>query len=217
MKILVPVDGSAYSLKAVEMACDLAKAHAPSTVVLTAVAIQIPNLEEGVYIAEKMKALAEIALAKAKEVAQAKGIDAEVILGTGASPADEIVQAAKDQQGRPHRHRQPGPGGQDQVLPGQHRLPGGNLLSLLGPGGQDPGLSEPIAPSLPDRAAPLGPPVLLEKVAGCPRPEKGWLLPAILIILALHGLGELDRPRRRQAAQFLYSVRPAHHLTAYRR
>jgi nucleotide-binding universal stress UspA family protein len=98
MKILVPVDGSAYSLKAVETACDLAKAHAPSTVVLTAVAVQIPELEEGVYIAEKMKAQAEIALAKAKEVAQAKGIDAAVILGTGASPADEIVQVAKDQQ-----------------------------------------------------------------------------------------------------------------------
>ena len=97
MKILVPVDGSAYSLKAVEMACDLAKAHAPSTVTLTAVAVQIPELEYGVYIAEKMKAQAEIALAKAKEVAQAKGIDAEVILGIGASPADEIVQVAKDQ------------------------------------------------------------------------------------------------------------------------
>jgi nucleotide-binding universal stress UspA family protein len=98
MKILVPVDGSAYSLKAVETACDLAKAQAPATVVLTAVAVQIPELEEGVYIAEKMKAQAEIALAKAKEVAQGKGIDAAVILGTGASPADEIVQVAKDQQ-----------------------------------------------------------------------------------------------------------------------
>ena len=59
MKILVPVDGSAYSLKAVETACDLAKA---------------------------------------KEVAQAKGVTAEVILATGASPAGEIVQVAKDQQ-----------------------------------------------------------------------------------------------------------------------
>ena len=98
MKILVPVDGSAYSLKAVETACDLAKAQAPASVVLTAVAIQIAELEEGVYIAEKMKAQAEIALAKAKEVAQGKGITAEVILATGASPADEIVQVAKDQQ-----------------------------------------------------------------------------------------------------------------------
>ena len=98
MKILVPVDGSAYSLKAVETACDLAKAQAPASVVLTAVAIQIPELEEGVYIAEKMKAQAEIALAKAKEVAQGKGITAEVILATGASPADVIVRVAKEQQ-----------------------------------------------------------------------------------------------------------------------
>jgi nucleotide-binding universal stress UspA family protein len=98
MKILVPVDGSAYSLKAVETACDLAKAKAPSSVVLTAVAIQIPELEEGVYIAEKMKAQAEIALAKAKEAAQAQGVDAAVILATGSSPAEEIVRVAKDQQ-----------------------------------------------------------------------------------------------------------------------
>ena len=98
MKILVPVDGSAYSLKAVETACDLAKAQAPATLVLTAVAVQIPELEEGVYIAEKMKAQAEIALAKAKEVAQGKGVTAEVVLAIGASPADVIVRVAKDQQ-----------------------------------------------------------------------------------------------------------------------
>jgi nucleotide-binding universal stress UspA family protein len=97
MKILVPVDGSAYSLKAVETACDLAKAQAPASIILTAVAIQIPELEEGVYIAEKMKVQAEIALARAKEVAQGKGATAEVILATGASPADEIVRVAKDQ------------------------------------------------------------------------------------------------------------------------
>jgi len=98
MKILVPVDGSAYSLKAVETACDLAKAQAPATLVLTAVAIQMPMLEEGAYIAEKMKVLAEAALVKAKEVAQGKGVTPAVILATGASPADEIVRVAKDQQ-----------------------------------------------------------------------------------------------------------------------
>ncbi len=98
MKILVPVDGSAYSLKAVETACDLAQAKAPSSVVLIAVAVQIPELEEGVYIAEKMKAQAEIALAKAKDVAQAQGVTADVVLAIGASPVDEIVQAAKDRQ-----------------------------------------------------------------------------------------------------------------------
>ena len=94
MKILVPVDGSAYSLKAVETACDLAKAQAPATIVLTAVAIQIPELEEGVYIAEKMKAQAEIALAKAKEVAQAKGITAEVVLAN--ILADVLIRFARE-------------------------------------------------------------------------------------------------------------------------
>jgi nucleotide-binding universal stress UspA family protein len=98
MKFLVPVDGSAYSLKAVETACNLAKSQAPATLVLTAVAVQIPELEEGVYIAEKMKAQAEIALARGKDVAQAQGVTAEMILATGASPADEIVRVAKDQQ-----------------------------------------------------------------------------------------------------------------------
>ena len=70
MKILVPVDGSAYSLKAVETACDLAKAKAPSSLVLVAVAVEIPELSEGRYIYEKLKAEAEIALDKAKEVAR---------------------------------------------------------------------------------------------------------------------------------------------------
>jgi nucleotide-binding universal stress UspA family protein len=98
MKIIVPVDGSAYSLKAVESACDLAKSQPPSSLLLTAVAVEIPELEEGIYIAEKMKAQAQAALAKAKVVAQAKGVTAETTILTGASPADEIVQAAKDQQ-----------------------------------------------------------------------------------------------------------------------
>lgn len=95
MKILVPVDGSAYSLKAVETACDLAKAQPPSSLVLMAVAIELPELEEGRYIADKMKAQAEVALAKAKEVVQQCGTVGEVLLATGASPAEEIVRVAK--------------------------------------------------------------------------------------------------------------------------
>jgi len=95
MKIIVPVDGSAFSLKAVEAACDLAQAQPPSSVVLMAVSMVLPELEEGVYIAEKMKAIAEVALAKAKELAQAKGLTPGIILASGISPADEIVKVAK--------------------------------------------------------------------------------------------------------------------------
>ena len=98
MKILVPVDGSTYSLKAVETACDLAKAQDPSSLVLVAVAVEIPELGEGRYIYDKLKAQAEVALEKAKEVAQKCGIVSEMLLASGASPADEIVQVAKNQQ-----------------------------------------------------------------------------------------------------------------------
>jgi nucleotide-binding universal stress UspA family protein len=97
MKILVPVDGSEYSLKAVETACDLAKSQPSSSLILVAVAIEIPELSEGRYIYEKMKTQAEAALARAKEVAQKCGTVSEVLLATGASPAEEIVSAAKDQ------------------------------------------------------------------------------------------------------------------------
>ncbi|MFZ5450970.1 MAG: universal stress protein [Thermodesulfobacteriota bacterium] len=95
MKILVPVDGSAYSLKSVETACDLAKSQPPSSIVLVAAAVEIPELGEGRFIYEKMKSQAESALAKAKEAAQGQGCAAEVILATGPSPAEEIVEVAK--------------------------------------------------------------------------------------------------------------------------
>jgi nucleotide-binding universal stress UspA family protein len=96
MKILVPVDGSDHSLKAVETACDLAKAQPPSSLVLVAVAIEIPELAEGRYIYDKMKAQAEVALTRAKEVAQKCGTVSEVLLATGSSPAEEIVKVAKN-------------------------------------------------------------------------------------------------------------------------
>ncbi len=99
MKILVPVDGSEYSLKAVESACDLAKAQPFSALILMSVGIELPELEEGRYIAEKMKAQAEAALAQAKQAALAKDstLKVDTLLATGASPAEEIVKAAKDQ------------------------------------------------------------------------------------------------------------------------
>ena len=95
MKILVPVDGSEYSLKAVESACDLAKSQPFSAMILMSVGIEMPELEEGRYIADKMKAQAEAALARGKEAALKCGVTPEVILATGASPAEEIVAVAK--------------------------------------------------------------------------------------------------------------------------
>ncbi len=97
MKVLIPVDGSPNSLKAVETACELLKAQPAQAMVLVAVAMEVPELSEGAYIRDKMKREAEAALAKGREVAQACGLKPEVLLATGPSPAEEIVEAAKNQ------------------------------------------------------------------------------------------------------------------------
>jgi nucleotide-binding universal stress UspA family protein len=98
MKILVPVDGSPHSLKAVETACDLAKSQPPSDVVLLAVTPDLLDLEdEGHYVANKLKRQAEGALALAKGRAQEKGVTPTSLLASGVSIADEIVQAAKEE------------------------------------------------------------------------------------------------------------------------
>jgi nucleotide-binding universal stress UspA family protein len=97
MKIIVPVDGSPYSLKAVETACDLAKSQPSATLLLVSVGLSIPELEEGQYIAEKMKAQAERALTEARAKAQEQGVTPQVLLATGPSPADEIVEVAKQE------------------------------------------------------------------------------------------------------------------------
>jgi len=96
MKILVPVDGSVFSLKAVENACNLAKSNPPSEVVLLAVYLSVFDLEEeGHYVADKLKVQAENALNVAKAKAQEKGVAAQALIATGLSAADEIVEAAK--------------------------------------------------------------------------------------------------------------------------
>ncbi len=94
------MDGSVSSLKAVEAACDLAKAQPSSSLILMSVGIELPELEEGRYIADKMKAQAQAALVQAKQAALEKdaNLKVETLLSTGASPAEEIVSVAKDQQ-----------------------------------------------------------------------------------------------------------------------
>ena len=98
MKILVPVDGSAYSLKAVENACNLAKSNPPSEVVLVAVYLSLFDLgSEGHYVADKLKRQAENALEMGKAKAQEKGVTPQALIATGDSVPDEIVEAAKQE------------------------------------------------------------------------------------------------------------------------
>ena len=95
MKILVPVDGSAFSLKAVEAACTLALSQPPSEVLLLAVVPDLLDLgSEGHYVADKLKRQAEGALTLAKAQAQEKGVTPKSLLATGPSVPEEIVDAA---------------------------------------------------------------------------------------------------------------------------
>jgi len=59
--------------------------------------MQIPDLEEGAYITEKMKAQAEVALARGKDVAQKCGVTPETFLAVGPSPAQELVETARQE------------------------------------------------------------------------------------------------------------------------
>jgi nucleotide-binding universal stress UspA family protein len=98
MTILVPVDGSPYSLKAVEKACEMVKAQPPSSLILLAVSLSLFDLEdEGHYVADKLRRQAEGALALAKEKAQDLGISPQALIVAGASAADEIVRVAKEE------------------------------------------------------------------------------------------------------------------------
>ncbi len=94
MKILVPVDGSASAMKALETACDWAKSQAPAEVILLAAVPSFSILEEGRYMTEKFEKQAEAALAQAKSYLQGKDLPHRTLIATGLSPADEIVEAA---------------------------------------------------------------------------------------------------------------------------
>jgi len=98
MKILVPVDGSKHSLKAVEEACETIRLRAPSSLLLLSVNIYVGGeLEEGRMVSEKIKAQAESALSRAEAAAQSCGVSPHTMLVTGLSAADEIVRAAAEE------------------------------------------------------------------------------------------------------------------------
>ena len=99
MKVLVPVDGSPHSLKAVEAACELVSSRPPSELILLSVSLALFDLEdEGHYVADKLKRQAEASLTQGKEKAKAMGVTPIMaLLAIGVSAADEIVRVSKDE------------------------------------------------------------------------------------------------------------------------
>jgi len=100
MKILVPVDGSKYSMEGVKIALDYAKTKgADITLVTVTPFISGLDLEisakEIESINETMKRTGEEVLEKAKNILNSEGISAKTILSSAISAADEILNIAE--------------------------------------------------------------------------------------------------------------------------
>lgn len=96
MGILVAVDNSEYSLKAVEMAIEMAKLKKEEMIVMS-VALELPDMEEiPVSYGEKLKDQALRAIRKATELAENAGIRVESRVEVGTSPAENIVNLANE-------------------------------------------------------------------------------------------------------------------------
>lgn len=100
MKILVPVDGSEYSMEAVKVAAKYAKATKTDIHIMTVTPF-ISGLDLEISagaldrLDEKLKANAEEVLAKAQDVLKADGIGSKAILVSSISAADEIIGYAE--------------------------------------------------------------------------------------------------------------------------
>ncbi len=96
MKILVPVDGSKYSMEAVKVALDYAKTKGAEITIITVTPF-IPGLDleisatELESLTEKIKRNGEEVLEKAQAVLKAAGVTSRTILSSSTSAADEII------------------------------------------------------------------------------------------------------------------------------
>jgi nucleotide-binding universal stress UspA family protein len=96
MKILVPLDGSQYSEKALLHACDLAKNYQANLLLLYVVekSFSLNLLDQKEYLTILRKFGNKI-LSKGKEITTNKGIDSEIILREG-NITNEIIKLAKN-------------------------------------------------------------------------------------------------------------------------
>jgi len=100
MKILVPVDGSKYSLEAVKVALKYAKATKTDISLMT-VTPYVPGLDLELSAKELQrleagfKSRGEEVLAEAQKILKSEGVSSSTVLVSAISPADEVVNTAK--------------------------------------------------------------------------------------------------------------------------
>ena len=102
-KILVGLDGSEYSLKALDFAIDLARKYGSQLILVHVVMRQIYAInppEAGILastaIVRELEAEGKVILAKGEEIVKAQGLPVETRLRHGV-PAEELLHAAADE------------------------------------------------------------------------------------------------------------------------
>jgi nucleotide-binding universal stress UspA family protein len=98
MNILVPLDGSKYSEKALLHACDMAKNYQSRLILLYVVEklISINPLDRKAYLGMLRKVGNDV-LVKGKKMALKQGMDSKIVLKEG-NIANEIIKLAKKEQ-----------------------------------------------------------------------------------------------------------------------
>ena len=96
MKFLVPLDDSVFAEKALAKAIDLAKFEPSQLKVLSVVPLPGAVEEISPKIAEKIKRSGRAVLDKAKTRANEQGLEVDVILEEGISPASNIITFAEE-------------------------------------------------------------------------------------------------------------------------
>jgi len=98
MNILVPLDGSKYSEKALLHACDMAKTHQSHVTLLYVVEKSIPiNLLDRKEYLKILREFGNKVLINAKKTTTQQGVDSKIIIKEG-NITNEIVKLAKKDQ-----------------------------------------------------------------------------------------------------------------------
>lgn len=97
MKVLVPIDNSEHSRKALDRALELAEKQGAEVTIMTVVPVASDFMDESlVNIQDKLRAENQKWLDTAKAEFDAKGIKVATILEKGIVPANNIIRRAED-------------------------------------------------------------------------------------------------------------------------
>lgn len=96
MKVLVPIDDSEHSRKAVERALELAEKQGAEVTLMTVAPMAADFLDEMRNIQDKLNVEYQGWLDRAKGIFEAKGIKVDTILEIGLVPGNNIIRRAED-------------------------------------------------------------------------------------------------------------------------